>query len=60
MTELKVESPQNLYENDKILMKHLIATFSNGDREAVLSTFLLKTGNIWHQETGALPLSPTD
>ena len=60
MVELKVESRRCIYENDDILIMHTVATFPNGDREAVLASCLLKDGKIWRQETGATPLPPKD
>ena len=60
MVELEVESRRCIYENDDILIMHTVATFPNGDREAVLASCLLKDGKIWRQETGATPLPPKD
>ena len=60
MVELEVESHRCIYENDDILKMHTVATFPNGDREAVLASCLLKDEKIWRQETGATPLPPKD
>ncbi len=42
-----------LYENDEILVSHIVVDFPDGSREAILSFERLKDGQILHTETGA-------
>ena len=56
MTELEIESRRCIFENDEILIYHVIGSYPDGTREAVLTSCLLKDGRIWRQENGATRL----
>ena len=45
-----------IYENNKIVVEHFVASFQDGSREALLTVNLLKSGLLWRTETGATPL----
>jgi len=54
VTEEKVRI---LYEDDKVGFKHAFVTFSDGNKEAVMSYFKFKDGKVIYQETGATKIS---
>ena len=49
-----------IYENEDLLVSNHIATFSNGNREAILKSILKKDGLLWRGETGATILPSKD
>ena len=46
-----------LYENEDILVTHLIGEFPNGTRDAVMMVILKRDGLAWRTETGSTPLT---
>ena len=50
VTEEKVRV---LFENNEVAFKHAFVTFSDGNKEAVMSYFKIKDGKVIYQETGA-------
>ena len=56
MTEVEIESRRCIFENDEILIYHVIGSYPDGTREAVLTSCLLKDGQIWRQENGSTRL----
>lgn len=56
MTSHNNISDRCIYENDDILVQHIVTEFASGDKEAVMMVSLKKDGLIWRTETGATPL----
>ena len=46
-----------LYENEDILVTHMIGEFPNGTRDAVMMVILKRDGLAWRTETGSTPLT---
>ena len=56
MNRTIVKNPRCIYENEEIQIRHGIAEFESGDKEAVMTVVLKKDGLLWRMETGATPL----
>ena len=50
-------SPRCIYENDDVLVDHVVMDFPDGSTEAVLGVHTIKDGKIIRTETGSTPLS---
>ena len=48
-----------VYENEDVLVKHRVAQYPSGDREAVMLVHLKKGGLLFRTETGATPFFPS-
>ena len=57
MKSVKQTNQLCLYENEDILVTHMIGEFPNGSRDAVMMVILKKDGLAWRTETGSTPLS---
>ena len=57
MKSVKQTNQRCLYENEDILVAHMIGEFPNGSRDAVMMVILKKDGLAWRTETGSTPLS---
>ena len=57
MKDVKLEKERILFENNEVGFMHAIASFADGNKEAVMSYYKFKDGKIVHQETGATKLS---
>lgn len=57
MKTVKQSNLRCLYENNDILITHMIGSFPNGTKDAVLMVILKKDGLAWRTETGSTPLS---
>ena len=57
MKTVKQSNQRCLYENEDILVTHMIGEFPNGSRDAVMMVILKKDGLAWRTETGSTPLS---
>ena len=56
MKEVKLDKERILFENNEVWFMHAIASFKDGNKEAVMSYYKFKDGKIVHQETGATKL----
>ena len=56
MKDVKLEKERILFENNEVGFMHAIASFTDGNKEAVMSYYKFKDGKIVHQETGATKL----
>ena len=56
MKDVKLEKERILFENEEVGFMHAIASFKDGNKEAVMSYYKFKDGKIVHQETGAKKL----
>ena len=56
MESVKQTNQRCLYENEDILVAHMIGEFPNGSRDAVMMVILKKDGLAWRTETGSTPL----
>ena len=56
MKDVKKEKVRILFENNEVGFMHAIASFKDGNKEAVMSYYKFKDGKIVHQETGATKL----
>ena len=54
--DVKLDKHRILYENNDVGFMHAIASFNDGNKEAVMSYYKFKDGKIIHQETGATKL----
>ena len=45
-----------IYENEEVQIRHGIAEFESGEKEAEMTVVLKKDGLLWRMETGATPL----
>jgi len=50
------ESRRCLYENDEVLVEHIVMSFADGTKESVIGFSRLQEGLIIHSETGATPI----
>ena len=50
------ESRRCLYENEDVLVEHIVMSFADGTKEAVIGFNRLQDGLIIHTETGATPI----
>tara|TARA_B100000287_G_C20422798_1_gene698223 strand:+ start:113 stop:436 length:324 start_codon:yes stop_codon:yes gene_type:complete len=53
MKDVKKEKVRVLFENDEVGFEHAFVSFSDGNREAVMSYYKYKDGKVVYQETGA-------
>ena len=58
--EVEIESRKCIFENDEILIYHVIGSYPDGTGETVLNSCLLKDEQIWRQENGAIRLERQD
>ena len=56
MKEVKKEKVRVLFENDEIGFEHAMVSYSDGNKEAVMSYYKYKDGKVVYQETGATKL----
>ena len=56
MKDVKKEKVRVLFENDEVGFEHAMVSYSDGNKEAVMSYYKFKDGKIVHQETGATKL----
>ena len=49
--------PRCIYENDEVLIDHVVVDFPDGSLEAVLGVHSIKNGKIIRTETGATLLN---
>ena len=56
MKDVKLEKVRVLFENNEVGFMHAIASFKDGNKEAVMSYYKFKDEKIVHQETGATKL----
>ena len=54
--DVKLDKHRILFENNDVGFMHAIASFNDGNKEAVMSYYKFKDGKIIHQETGATKL----
>ena len=54
--DVKEKNVRILFENNEVGFMHAIASFKDGNKEAVMSYYKFKDGKIVHQETGATKL----
>ena len=52
-SDVVIEKPRCIYENDEILVEHSMMSFPDGTREAVMAIHIIKDGKITRTETGA-------
>ena len=53
MKDVKKEKVRVLFENNEVGFEHAIVSFSDGNKEAVMSYYKYKDGKVVYQETGA-------
>ena len=56
MKDVKKEKVRVLFENDEVGFEHVMVSYSDGNREAVMSYYKYKDGKVVYQETGATKL----
>ena len=56
MKDVKKEKVRVLFENDEVGFEHAMVSYSDGNKEAVMSYYKYKDGKIVYQETGATKL----
>jgi len=52
-TDVVINNPRCIYENDEILVEHSVMDFPDGTTEAVMAVHTKKDGKIIRTETGA-------
>ena len=57
MKDVKKEKVRVLFENDEVGFEHAFATYSDGNREALMTYYKYKDGKVVYMETGATKLS---
>ena len=57
MKDVKKENVRVLFENDEVGFEHAKVSYSDGNKEAVMSYYKYKDGKVVYQETGATKLS---
>ena len=57
MKDVKKEKVRILFENDEVGFEHAMVSYSDGNKEAVMSYYKYKDGKVVYQETGATKLS---
>tara|TARA_A100001011_G_C14200021_1_gene795213 strand:- start:264 stop:584 length:321 start_codon:yes stop_codon:yes gene_type:complete len=57
MKDVKKSNVRVLFENDEVGFEHAMVTFSDGNKEAVMSYYKFKDGKVVHQETGATKIT---
>ena len=56
MKDVKKEKVRVLFENDDVGFEHAMVSYSDGNKEAVMSYYKYKDGKVVYQETGATKL----
>ena len=56
MKDVKKEKVRVLFENDQVGFEHAMVSYSDGNKEAVMSYYKYKDGKVVYQETGATKL----
>ena len=56
MKDVKKEKVRVLFENDEAGFEHAMVSYSDGNKEAVMSYYKYKDGKVVYQETGATKL----
>ena len=56
MKDVKKEKVRVLFENDEVGFEHAMVSYSDGNKEAVMSYYKYKDGKVVYQETGATKL----
>ena len=56
MKDVKKEKVRILFENDEVGFEHAMVSYSDGNKEAVMSYYKYKDGKVVYQETGATKL----
>ena len=56
MKDVKKEKVRVLFENNEVGFEHAIVSFSDGNKEAVMSYYKYKDEKVVYQETGATKL----
>ena len=52
-SDVVINEPRCIYENEEILVEHSVMDFPDGTREAVLAVHTIRDGRITKTETGA-------
>ena len=52
MKDVKKEKVRVLFENDQVGFEHAMVSYSDGNKEAVMSYYKYKDGKVVYQETG--------
>ena len=53
MKDVKKENVRVLFENNEVGFEHAMVSYSDGNKEAVMSYYKYKDGKVVYQETGA-------
>ena len=56
MKDVKKEKVRVLFENDEVGFEHAFASYSDGNKEAVMTYYKYKDGKVLCMETGATKL----
>jgi hypothetical protein len=56
MKDVKKENVRVLFENNEVGFEHAMVSYSDGNKEAVMSYYKYKDGKVVYQETGATKL----
>ena len=56
MKDVKKEKVRVLFENDEVGFEHAMVSYSDGNKEAVMSYYKYKDGKVIYMETGATKL----
>ena len=56
MKDVQKEKVRVLFENDEVGFEHAIASYNDGNKEAVMTYYKYKDGKIAYMETGATKL----
>ena len=56
MKDVKKEKVRVLFENGEVGFEHAMVSYSDGNKEAVMSYYKYKDGKVVYQETGATKL----
>ena len=57
MKDVKKSNVRILFENNEVGFEHAMVTFSDGNKEAVMTYYKFKDGKVAYQETGATKFS---
>ena len=56
MKDVKKSNVRVLFENEDVGFEHAMVTFNDGNKEAVMTYYKFKDGQVSYQETGATKL----
>ena len=56
MKDVKKEKVRVLFENDEVGFEHALASYKDGNKEAVMTYYKYKDGKVIYMETGATKL----